>query len=150
MASIFPDAGLDAIIGIFPKNGTNLATTYIGLFTSQTASTVPARTATGGSSPSGWTEVTGTDYARQSIASSSWGANAENGSGRRSTAGQVTFPAAGSGGWTAANGFFIATQSASGASDVILYFANFDDTTAVTLSATDVIKVTPRIQFNGA
>ena len=149
MASMFPDEGLDAIMAIFPKNGTNLATMYIGLFASQTASTVPARGATGGSSPSGWTEVTGTDYARQSIAAASWGAQATNGDGRRSTAGQVTFPAAGSGGWDTANGFFIATQSASGASDVIIYFANFDDVTAVTLSETDVIKVTPRIQFDG-
>ena len=122
---------------------------YIGLFSSQTASTVPARSATGGSSPSGWTEVTGTDYARQSIAAASWGANATNGDGRRTTAAQVTFPAAGSGGWDTANGFFIASHSASGAGDTIFYFANFDDTTAVTLSETDVIKVTPRIQKNG-
>ena len=149
MAEIFVDEGLDKIMGIFPKNGTNVATLYIGLFTSQTATTVPARTATGGASPSGWTEATGTSYARQSIAAASWGAAATNGSGRRTSAAQVTFPTVGAGGWGTVNGFFIATNSASGSGDTIIYFANFDDSTAVTLNAADVIKVTPSMQLDG-
>ena len=149
MAEIFVDEGIDKIMGIFPKNGTNIATLYIGLFTSQTASTVPARTATGGAVPAGWTEATGTDYARQSIASTSWGAASTNGNGRKITAGEVTFPTVGAGGWGTATGFFIATNSASGAGDVIIYFANFDDTTANTLNAGDVQKVTPSMQFDG-
>jgi hypothetical protein len=149
MAEIFPDEGLDKIMGIWPKNGTNTASLYIGLFTTQTASTVPARTATGGASPSGWTEATGTSYARQAIAAASWGAASTNGNGRKITAGQVTFPTVGAGGWGTVNGFFIATASASGASDVVIYFANFDDTTARTLSASDVIKVTPSMQLDG-
>lgn len=148
MAETFFDEGLDKILGIFPKNGTNLATLYIGLFTSQTASTVPARTATGGAAPSGITEATGTSYARQAIAAASWGAAATNGSGRKISAGQVTFPAAGAGGWGTANGFFIASLSASGAGDTLIFAANFDDTTAVTLNATDVIKITPSMQFD--
>ena len=41
MAEIFPDEGLDAIMGIFPKNGATLRSFYIGLFTSNTAVTVP-------------------------------------------------------------------------------------------------------------
>lgn len=57
MAEIFVDEGLDAVLAVFPKNGTNYANLYMGLFTSQTATTVPARTATGGAVPSGWTEA---------------------------------------------------------------------------------------------
>jgi len=149
MAYIFPDEGLDAIMAIFPKNGTNLASLYIGLFTGLTASTVPARTATGGASPSGWTEVTGTSYARVEIAAASWGAQATNGNGRKSTAGQVTFPTAG-GAWTEADGFFLAIASASGATDKVIYFANFDSGLARTLATGDIIKVTPTIQKSGA
>lgn len=149
MAEIYTDEGIDTIHGVFPKNGTNFANLYMGLFTSQTASTVPGRDATGGAAPSGWTEATGTDYARQAIAAASWGAPATNGNGRRITAGQVTFPAAGAGGWGTVNGYFLATTSASGASDKIICFCNFDDTTAVTLNEFDVIRVTPSLQLDG-
>jgi hypothetical protein len=149
MAEIFTDEGLDKIMGIFPKNGTNLASMYIGLFTSQTASTCPARTAVGGAAPSGFTEATGTSYARQAIAAGSWGSPSTNGNGRKITAGQVTFPTVGAGGWGTVNGFFIASLSASGAGDTTIFFANFDDTTARTLNAGDTIKVTPSMQFDG-
>lgn len=149
MAEIFVDEGIDKIHGIFPKNGTNLASLYIGLFTSQTPSTVPARTATGGAAPSGWTEAVGTAYARQAIATASWGTPSTNGNGRKITAGEVTFPTVGAGGWGTVNGFFIATLSASGAGDTIIYFVNFDDVTANTLNAGDVQKVTPSMQFDG-
>jgi hypothetical protein len=149
MAEIFVDEGLDKILGIFPKNGTNVATLYLGLFTSQTASTVPARTATGGAVPSGWTEASGTSYARQSIAAGSWGAASTNGSGRKISASQVTMPTVGAGAWGTINGFFLATNSASGAGDVIIYFSNFDDTTAIVTAQNDVIKVTPSMQFDG-
>lgn len=148
MAEIFVDEGLDKILGIVPKNGTNVSSLYIGLFTGLTGSTVPARTATGGASPSGWTEVTGTSYARQQILAASWGSPSTNGNGRKISAGQVTFPTAG-GAWTRADGFFLATNSASGAGDVLIYFANFDDTTSVTLATGDVIKVTPSWQLDG-
>lgn len=148
MAEIYVDEGLDKILGIVPKNGTNLASTYIGLFTGLTGSTVPARTATGGAAPAGWTEVTGTSYARQAIAAGSWGSPSTNGNGRKIAAGQVTFPTAG-GAWTRADGFFIATNSASGAGDVLIYFSNFDDTTSVTLASGDAVKVTPTMQFDG-
>lgn len=150
MAQIIVDEGLDKIMSIFPKNGANLSSLYIGLFTGLTGSTVPARTATGGAAPSGWTEVSGTSYARKQILSSSWGTQSTNGSGRKSTAGQVAFDAAGAGGWTAADGYFLATNSASGAGDVIIGFANFDSGLVRTLAAGDIIKVTPSIQFNGS
>lgn len=149
MAEIFVDEGIDKIMGIFPKNGTNLATLYIGLFTSQTAATVPARGATGGAAPAGWTEAAGTSYARQALAAATWGAQGTNGNGRKSTYPEITFPTVGAGGWGTVNGFFIASHVSSQAGDTIIYFANFDDVTANTLNAGDVQKVTPSMQFDG-
>jgi hypothetical protein len=150
MAEIYTDEGLDYKAGIFPKNGTNIATLYLGLFTSQTASTVPARTATGGAVPAGWAEAAGTGYARQAIAAASWGAPSTNGNGRKITAGQVTFSTVGAGiNWGTANGFFIATLSASGAGDVIICFSNFDAGIARALVEGVTEKVTPSMQFDG-
>lgn len=155
MAAIVTDEGLDYIINAILRGGTVDTTLFVGLFTSQTATTVPARTATGGAVPSGWAEMTASSgtYTRQAIASGvggDWGAPATNGSGRRSTlsaAEQFT----GFVGAAAANGFFIATNSASGAGDVILLFANFDslvDRTFATIA--DILNLTPRFQVNGS
>lgn len=151
MASIFPDEGLDYLLGIAFKGGTADTTLYVGLFTSQTPSTVPARTATGGASPSGWTEMSASSgtYSRQAIATGDWGAAATNGDGRRialSAAEVFTgFVSAAD-----ANGFFIATASASGAGDTILYFANFDSGVARPFATVaDELELTPRVQFNG-
>lgn len=151
MAEIITDEGLDYLLGIAFKGGTVDTTLFLGLFTSQTASTVPARTATGGASPSGWTEMTASSgsYARIAIATGDWGAAATNGNGRRialSAAKQFT----GFVGAAAANGFFIATNSASGAGDTILAFSNFDSGAARTLASTsDQLNVTARMQFDG-
>ena len=124
MAEIFVDEGLDYLLGIAFKAVAVDTTLYMGLFTSQTAGTCPARTATGGAVPAGWTEMTaaGGAYARIAIATGDWGAYATNGNGRRialSAAKQFT----GFVGAAAANGFFIATLVASGAGDIILYFS---------------------------
>lgn len=147
MAEIFTDEGLDAILGIFPKNGTNISSLYLGLFASQTPSTVPARTATGGGTPAGWTEVTGTGYARIEIPAVDWGSPGTNGSGRKIIADQYTFTAGGL--WDAANGFFLATHAVSEAGDVIIAFANFDSGVARQLQvAGDILKVTPSMQFD--
>ncbi len=151
MAEIFTDEGLDYLLGIAFKAGTVDTTLFIGLFTSQTASTVPARTATGGASPSGWTEfvaATGS-YARIAIATGDWGAAATNGSGRRiALSAAKTFT--GMTGASAANGFFIATNSASGAGDTTIYFSNFDSGVGRTMAATgDQLQVTARVQFDG-
>lgn len=148
MASLLTDEGLDALSAVIPKNGTNYSSLYLGLFSSQTSSTVPARTATGGASPSGWTEVTGTGYARIAIAAADWGSPSTSGAGRLITASQKTFTAGGA--WTTANGFFIATLSASGAGDKIIVFANFDSGLPRTLANTDTEKVTPSILFTQA
>ncbi len=144
MAEIVPDEGLDYILSIFPKNGTNIGTTYCGLFTSQTASTVPAASMVL-ATPTGITEAGYTGYARQSIGAGSWGATGAktmwSQTGRGTTAGQVSFPAATASYATAINGFFIATAATAG---VALMVSNFDDTTAIaSLAVNDVIKVTP-------
>lgn len=148
MAETFSAEGLDLILDIFPRGGTNLTTTYVGLFTSQTASTVPAATAVL-ATYTGVTEVTiGTwGYARQSVASGSWGAKAAGSGaasgGRQTTAGQVSFPAATAPYATAINGFLLANASAHG-SEIGIFYANFDDTTAIaSLALGDIVKVTP-------
>jgi hypothetical protein len=148
MAEIFTDEGLDYALGVLFKAGTVDTTLYIGLFTSQTASTVPARTATGGASPSGWTEAAYTSYARVAISTGGWGAASTNGSGRKIAGAQATFPTVGASGATV-NGYFIATNSASGAGDTTICFANFDSAIARVLVTNDVIKVTPSVQFDG-
>jgi hypothetical protein len=139
MAEIYPSEGLDIILNIFPKGGTNLTTTYLALFTAFTASTVGTRTSTADS----YTEPNFTSYARQSIAAASWGALADQSTtGRQTTAAQVTFPTATGNSSSATNGFWLANQlSATG--DVCIFAANFDDTTAVTVNTNDVIRVTP-------
>lgn len=151
MAEIFPDEGLDYLLGIAFKAGTVDTTLFLGLFTSQTATTVPARTATGGTSPSGWTEMTASSgtYARIAIATGDWGSAATNGSGRRiatSAAKQFTgFVSA-----AAANGFFIATNASSQSGDTIIAYSNFDSGAARSLATTsDQLNVTPRMQFDG-
>lgn len=144
MAEIFPDEGLDYILGVIPKAGTTPATLYLGLFTSQTASTVPAANMVL-ATPTGITEAGYTSYARVSIASASWGATGAKTSwsqtGRGTTAAQVSCPAAGAAYATAINGFFIATALTGG---ICIFASNFDDTTAVaTMAIGDVIRVTP-------
>lgn len=148
MAEIFPDEGLDYLLGVAFDAATQDTTFHVGLFTSQTASTVPARTATGGASPAGWVEADFDNYARQPISSGAWGSPATNGNGRRIAGPQVTFPAVGAVGDTV-NGFFIATAGAPGAGDVILFFANFDSGVARVLVTGDIEKVTPSVQFDG-
>lgn len=143
MAEIFPSEGLDLVIGIVPKGGATVSTTYIGLWgTSFTASTV----GTAANARASYTEPSGGAYARQSIAAASWGANADGGGGasepgRKTTAGQVTFPTA-TAPWGTINGFYLVNSSTGGAGS-LYYACNFDDTTAITVNTNDIVKVTP-------
>ena len=144
MAEITPNEGLDIILGIWPRGGTNLTTTYLALFTGLTASTVPAQTAV----LSTYGQLArGEGRARQSIASASWGAPAAGSGnasgGRQSSAAQVSFPAATAAYATGITFFGLANASAHG-SEAAVFYANFDDTTAVaSMAIGDVIKVTP-------
>jgi hypothetical protein len=139
MAYMLPDVGLDIVLGQFPKNATRLTSVDLGLFSSHTASTVITHAQTGTSI----TESAWTNYARQALATATWGAQAEYSTtlGRMTTYPQVTFPTVGASGGTV-NGFFLTTTGAPGAANIIGQ-ANFDDVTAVVLATNDIIKVTP-------
>ena len=140
MAQMLPDVGLDIVLGQFPKDATRLTSTFLGLFTSHTASTVITHAQTGTSI----TETSYTNYSRQTLATATWGAQAEYSTtlGRLTTYPQVTFPTVGATGATI-NGFHLtSTNAAPGASNIIGQ-ANFDDVTAVVLATNDIIKVTP-------
>lgn len=141
MAEIFPDEGLDKILGIFPKGTATDTTLGLHLFTSQTASTV----ITSGQGEANITEANFTNYAAQSLAAATWGAIAAGTGGRKTTYPQVTFPTCGSTGNTI-NGWYITDDSSSPTLAVCV--ANFSDTTAVTLTENDVIRVTPTVQYN--
>lgn len=150
MAETFFDEGLDYQLGVLFKGGTVDTSLYLGLFTSQTATTVPARTATGGATPSGITEMTATlgTYARIAISTGDWGAASTNGSGRKislSSAKQFT----GFVGAAPANGMFIATHPSSQAGDTLICAANFDSGVARTFqTVSDQVNLTPTIQFD--
>jgi hypothetical protein len=138
-----PDEGLDYLLAIFPKNGTNIATTYLGLFTSQTATTVPAATAVLATA-SGVTEATGGGYARQSIAAADWGANAAaSPNGRKTTATQKAFPQL-SASIGSVNGIIVATALTAG---IGLGYANFDDGNAIVTQTNDIVRGTPTLAF---
>lgn len=141
MASMLPDEGLDIWLGQFPKNDTRITTTYLCLFTSHTASTVITHAQT----MADITEATFTNYARQALATATWGTLAERPTnlGRQSTYPQVTFPTVGASGNTI-NGFFI-SDILSTTGDKCVAMANFDDVTAVVLATNDIIKVTPTL-----
>lgn len=143
MAEILPDEGLDLILGQFPRNATRLTTLYLCLFTSQTASTVITSTDVMNTI----TETTYTSYARQALATATWGAPAAGTGGRKTTYPQVTFPTVGATPGAALNGFMI-SDILSTTGDICIAQANFDDTTAVPLTTNDVVKVTPFLQFN--
>jgi hypothetical protein len=142
MAEIWPDEGLDLVLAIFPKGGTNLTTTYLALFTAFTATTVGANT----SVADDYTEPSAGAYARQSVANTDWGAVAAGTGGRKTTAAQKTFPTA-TATWGTVTGFWLANQL-SATADKALYAANFDDATAVTINTNDIIRITPTAQYN--
>jgi hypothetical protein len=149
MAEILPDEGLDLYLGQFPKADTRITTLSLCLFKSQSANTV----ITGGQTVTAITESTYTNYARQALATASWGAQgvtSPSTDGRKSTYPQVTFPTVGATGDTV-NGFFIGWDTGAGGVATptrCVGQANFDDLTAVTLVTNDVLKVTPAIQLN--
>ncbi len=148
-AEILPDEGLDVYLGQFPKNDTRITTLSLCLFTSQSATTV----ITGSQTVSSITETTYTNYARQALATATWGAvgaTSPSTDGRKTTYPQVTFPTVGATG-TTINGFFIGWDTGAGGTTTptkVIGQANFDDNQAAALLTNDVIKVTPTIQIN--
>lgn len=143
MAEIFPDEGLDLILNVWPKSSSTLATTYIALFTSFSATTV-------GSSTQGATVYVEPDfasYARVAVLGSDWGSISAGTGGRQVAGTQKTFPTATGNGSTSIKGFWLSDKP-NATSHKAVFAANFDDTTAVSIVTGDIIKVTPTIQFN--
>lgn len=139
MAERFPIEGLDYVMSVIPRGGSTPATLWIGLFTSQTATTVPDADAVL-ATQTGVTEATGSGYARQAISAASWEAPTTVGTGRRTLGPAVTFPTVGVGGWGTINGFFLAASFDSGPA---VFYANFDDGLAIVSEVNNVIKITP-------
>jgi hypothetical protein len=148
-AEILADEGLDLWIGQFPKNDTRITGLSLCLFKSQTGTTV----ITGGQTVSAITETTYTAYARQALATATWGAQGASSpstDGRKTTYPQVTFPTVGATGDTV-NGFFIGWDTGAGGVATptkALGQANFDDLTSVALVTNDVLRLTPSLQLN--
>ena len=153
MSEIFPNEGLDVVLGVFPKGGAAPDPLYVGLFTGPDGTSVPAAAATRAAMGSGFAEVAYTGYALQPIAASAWGAAGDKTVWSQATRGvdgpQVSFPAA-TAAYNPANpiaGFFLVTAASGG---YVIYYSNFDDTSTIaSLSIGDVIKVTPTLGFGG-
>jgi len=150
---IFPDEGLDALLGYVPKGGATPAAMYCGLFWSPSnATAVPAASAVL-SSQTGVGEVTGWGYARVIHNASAWGvAGAKTiwGQSARGVLGaQLSFASASATYSVPIVGFFLSTGTGFGTGPAIFY-SNFDDSTAIaSLSAGDIIKVTPTFGLLG-
>jgi len=147
---IFPNEGLAYLLGIVPKGGTSPANLYLGLFTSQTASTVITAAQT---LAANITEPGYTNYARVAVASSDWGSVTSGDTVWSQTpvssveASQKSFAAAGTVQSSAINGFFLASALTGG---VCVFASNFVDTTAIaSLALGDVVKITPKFAFGG-
>lgn len=147
---IFPNEGLAYLLGILPKGGTSPTNLYLGLFTSQTASTVITAAQT---LAANITEPTYTNYVRVAVASTDWGSvNASDTIWSVTpvssvTASQKSFAAAGSVQASAINGFFLASASTGG---VCVYQSSFDDTTAIaSLALGDIVRITPKFALGG-
>lgn len=139
MAEIFPDEGLDIVLGQWPLAATRLSTTYACLFTSQSPTTV----ITAGQALANVTETSYTSYARQAMAAATWGAAGAGSGGRKSTYPQITFPTVGATGATI-NGFFIGDATPP---TKVVAQANFDSGIARVVVTGDVLKLTPAVTF---
>ncbi len=158
MADVFPDEGLDALLAIVPKLGTNPIQMFVGLYTAQGGVSIPANNAllavAGNVFSQGCKEVSATQwttYARQTIIAAGWGAQAASTvwstSGRIVTASSaLTFPAPTVGYNPTPDsiaGFFLANASFAN-SGLAYYYSNFGDSSLIaTLSIGDLVKVTP-------
>ncbi|GEL20844.1 phage tail fiber protein [Pseudonocardia asaccharolytica] len=146
---IFPNEGLDYLLGIVPRGGAAPSTLYLFLFTSQTAATVPAADAVL-ATETGVTEAAYPGYARVAVAAADWGAPVSetlwSQAVRAVTAEQKVFPAATGADATPIHGFGVATAATGG---VALCYSNFDDEVAIPeLALGDTIKVTPKFGFS--
>lgn len=172
MAEIFPNEWLAHLIEIVPRSNTATfpvpTALYMGLFTSQTASTVPSADATlTGSASTPYTagtspvvECTSTgSYARATLGANAAGLQATfptpvvNGAGMRTTVASGVSFAQSTGAYSGAvNGFFIANAAASTAQNTgkALCYGNFSDGASITVNAAGfTITVAPYYHLDG-
>ena len=158
---LWPQEGLDYLMGVVPKGGTAPANLYLGLFTTSWATiqgyglTNINVTLNTGTYPV--TELTSYNGGtRPTLASGSWGAQAAGtvtiGANtinvRQSTYSSAIVITNSSGStWTGVNGIFVATSAtvgqASGGGTTVLWYAPFSDGSTVTLANGDSISITP-------
>ena len=159
---LWPQEGLDYLMGIVPKAGTTPSNLYLGLFTTSW-STIQGYgltninvTLNGGTYPV--TELSSaTGYAtRPTLAAATWGAQSAGtvtiGSNtinvRQSTYGSaITITNSSGSTWSGVNGIFVASSAtvgqASGSGTTVLWYAPFSDGSTVTLANGDSISITP-------
>ena len=162
-AYLWPTEGLDHLMAVYPKNGTNDATLYLGLFTTSWATiegyglTNINVTLNTGTYPV--TELgSATGYTtRTSLAAATWGAqsagttviNSTTINVRQSTYPAVTITNSSGSTWTGVNGIFVANWATVGgvstgaAGNCVLFYAQFSDASTVTLANGDSLTVTP-------
>ena len=157
---LWPQEGLDALMAVVPKNGTNYSSLYLGLFTTSWSTiqgyglTNIAVTLNGGTYPV--TELaSATGYTtRPTLSAASWGAQAAGtvtiGANtinvRQSTYPTVTITNTSGSTWTGVNGIFVATSATVGSASpttTVLWYAPFSDGSTVTLANNDSIAITP-------
>lgn len=136
MADIHPDEGLRWLLTNVSRGFP--AMLWLGLFTSQTPMTVPARTAVL-ATQEGVTEVSGQLYRRQPVGAASWSEPERTPEGQRIVADPVQFDV-GADGWGRINGLFLATDETAGAA---VFYANFDPPESVPTGSGDVLIVSP-------
>ena len=168
---LWPQEGLDYIMGVLPKGGASPSTLYVGLFTTSWAtiegyglSNINVTLNTGTYIVNELTSATGYTarapiYATSGGGSPYWGAQSTGSvtigsntiSVRQSVAsGAITFTNSSGSTWTGVNGIFIATSAtvgqASGGGTTVLWYAPFSDQSTVTLANGDSISITPTWQ----
>lgn len=172
MAEIFPNEGLTHLIEIVPRSNTGSfavpTALYMGLFTSQTTTTVPSADATlTGSASSPYTTGTAAvvectssgGYARTTLGATAgalqttWPAPAISGSGMRSTVATGVSFAASTGAYSATvNGFFVCNAASSTGQNTgkTFFYANFSDNSSITVNASGyTITIAPFWHLDG-
>lgn len=142
MAEVFPQEGLDYLLQSIPRSSQPPSYLWLGLFVTQSATTVIAPTQGLGVV----TEPSGFGYVRGTIPATAWGAPTFYPSGRIVTASLISLPTA-DGVWGSVNGFFLSPTSGVG-QGVLVYQANFDDNSQLPVATFDRVSVQPAIKFS--
>jgi hypothetical protein len=166
---VFPQEGLNYLLGVAPRGNAFPATTYLGLFTTSWGTIQGYGTANTNITVNSGTypvtelaAVSGIGYARAALVSGTWGAptagttviGANTINVQQSTYGSAQTFTCQSGTWANINGIFIATMSGVGSASnpaaspqaIVLWYAPFADLGTVTLASGDSLSITPTWQ----